>query len=115
MFSTGRGSAGTGATAADCARLWLTLTSEYIPGLQLLITPVREDDDHACIVLEVVDDSAVTVDGSLLVNVWARKEFRNKLYLISNDQLFDLLITSYRAIERYFELGEAAAPARRGK
>lgn len=115
MFSTGRGSAGTGATAADCGRLWRTLTNEYIPGLQLLITPVYESDDSACIRLEVVDDSLISVDGSLAVNVWSCKEFRNKLYLISNDQLFDLLITAYRVIERYFELGDAAAPPRRVK
>ena len=57
----------------------------------------------------------MALDGSLLVNVWAVRDFHNPLHLISSIALFDLLIDSYRAIDRYFELGEAAAPARRGK
>lgn len=106
---------GTSATVGDCGRLWSTLIREYIPGLRVELTILPHDPNSCSIRLEVVDDSVMALDGSLLVNVWAVRDFHNPLHLISSIALFDLLIDSYRAIDRYFELGEAAAPARRGK
>lgn len=102
-----------GANAADCARLWNTLTTEFIPGLLFVIKPVTKDKETGYIEIAVVDQSVHQIDGEALENVWAVKEFHNQLHLISVGQLFDLLITAYRTIDRYFELGEAAAPLRR--
>lgn len=65
--------------------------------------------------LELIDDSAVSVDGREMVNVWSTKTFGNQLHLISEAQLYDLLIVGYRQIERFFEHGEAFAPSRRVK
>lgn len=107
--------AGASATVGDCGRLWSTLINEYIPGLRVELQIIPHDPTSCSVRLEVVDDSVMALDGSLLVNVWASKEFHNPLHLISSIALFDLLISAYRQIDRYFELGEAAAPARRGK
>ena len=95
MSITQNGAANRNAAAADCARLWRTLTNEYIPGLRLELSLTTTETDHLVLVLEVVDDSAVGVDGQQLVNVWAKREFANQLYLISVGQLFDLLIHAY--------------------
>lgn len=103
------------ATAADCGRLWQTLTSEFIPALRLEMRIVQVAEDADYISIEVVDDSLETLDGSLLVNIWASREFRNGLYLISVGQLFELLISAYAGIEQYFRLGESFAPVRRRK
>jgi len=103
------------ANADDCARLWVYLTTEYIPGLRLEITPRQAPDGRAWIQLEVTDDSAVTIDGHQLVNVWAFKEYSNQLNLITLGSLFDLLISAHRRIEAFFEKGEASAPTRRRK
>jgi hypothetical protein len=103
------------ATAADCGRLWRTLTNEFIPALRLEMRIVQEDPDSSCITIEVVDDSLESLDGHPLVNIWACREFRNGLYLISVGQLFELLIAAYRALDLYFENGTPSAPARRRK
>jgi len=64
---------------------------------------------------ELISDSAVVIDGNNYLNIWSSKTFGNQLHLISSSQLYDLLIVGYRAIERYFEQGEAFAPERRVK
>jgi hypothetical protein len=49
------------------------------------------------------------------VNVWAEKTlFANRREVRTAD-IHDLLILAHRAIDRYFEQGEAAAPIRRAK
>lgn len=103
------------ATAADCGRLWQTLTKEFIPALRLemRIVHVAENEDYLSI--EVVDDSLETLDGCELVNIWASREFRNGLYLISAGQLFELLISAFRKLDEFFENGTPSAPARRRK
>lgn len=113
MSTLPTGKTGHNATYGDCARLWITLTQEYIPGLQLLITPLSDQTGDAWLRLEVADPSVISIGGTPQVNVWSSKEFRNKLYLISNDQLFDLLIVAYRNIEQYFKHGDRFAPPRR--
>jgi len=115
MSTTTRGRAGTGATSADCVRLWRTLTEEYIPSLRLEIQIQDLGDDVGVLSVEVVDDSAVPVDGEALVNVWATRTFRSELYLISVDQLFGLLIDAHKVIDRYFQHGQAFAPTRRSR
>jgi hypothetical protein len=102
-----------GASAADCARLWQTLTSELITELRFEINPRLKDDQTGYIEVAVVSDSLIPVDGAVSEYVWASKEFHNPLHLISCGQLFDLLIVAYRTIDRFFEVGDAAAPPRR--
>lgn len=103
------------ATAADCARLWATLTTDYIPALRLEIRMVTNPAGDSFLSIEVVDDSVISIDGHPCVNIWSSKEFRNGLYLISVNQLFDLLIHAYRAIELFFSTGSANAPTLRRK
>lgn len=103
------------ASADDCARLWTTLTTEYIPGLRLEITPRTNPAGQSFIQIEVLDDSLETIDGEALVNVWSCREYQNGLNLISVGSLFDLLIVAYRNIEAFFEYGTPSAPTRRRK
>lgn len=102
-------------TAGDCARLWSTLTTEYIQHLRIEVRILEDREGGAHLSVEVVDDSYETLNGSPLVNIWASKEYHNPLYLISRDQLFDLLIIAYRAVEAFFANGTPSAPARRPK
>lgn len=104
---------GTGAGIADCGRLWATLTTEYIPNLRVEMRLHQGPAGDTYLLYEVVDDSIIQLDGELLVNVWATKEFHNQLYLISISQLFDLLISAYRKIDAYFRIGATEAPTRR--
>jgi len=115
MSTSPVGKTGTNATYGDVARLWITLTHEFIPGLQLLITPRSNSEGEAWLQVEVVDSSAISVGGTEQYNIWASKEFHNTLYLISVGQLFDLLIVAYRTIDQYFREGERFAPPRRDK
>ena len=103
------------ATLADCARLWNTLKTEYIPGLRIEWRISPGLDQAPFLSVEVVSDSAVDDAGAELVNVWAYKEFRSGLYLISYGQLFDLLIASHRKIDAYFRNGQPSAPTLRRK
>lgn len=102
-----------GASAADYGRLWQTLITEMVSDLQVVIIAEQDQNGFDLIAVEAVSPSLHQIDGVDLVNVWARKEFRNQLHLISVGQLFDLLITAYRVIDRFFDEGEAAAPPRR--
>lgn len=104
---------GRNATADDCARLWLTLKKEYIPGLRIELTILAPADSAVGMKLELVDDCARHPDGSTLVHVWSSRQFFNQLNLISSGSLFDLLISGYRAIDDYFTYGESYAPATR--
>jgi len=103
----------TNATAADCDRLWRTLTQDYIPGLRIQVRIVPGLDETVVLQVEVVDDSAVAVNGENYVNVWGIRQFASQIYLISIDQLFGLLIDSFKTIDAYFRLGEQCAPPRR--
>lgn len=104
---------GQNATAADCARLWLTLKKEYIPGLRIELTILSPADSQVGLQLELIDDCARHPDGAALVHVWSKRVFFNQLNLISSGSLFDLLISGYRAIDDYFTYGESYAPATR--
>jgi len=104
-----------GPESGDCFRLFRTLQREYIPGLRVEVNWYEFGNKLYGMKIELLDDSAMTLDGGQLVNVWSTKTFGNQLHLISEAQLYDLLIVGYRAIERFFELGEAAAPVRRAK
>lgn len=105
----------TSATTADCARLWSTLTTEYITQLRIEVRIVVDPNGETWLSVEVIDDSLASIDGAACVNVWASREFRNGLYLISVSQLFDLLIDAYRKIDAFFSLGAPSAPTLRRK
>lgn len=115
MSTTKKGEWQGTATADDCARLWTTLTTEYIPALRLEIRMVTDPAGASWLSIEVVDDSLVTIDGGECVNLWASAEYRNGLYLISVAQLFDLLIKAYRKIDGFFSYGTPSAPTLRRK
>lgn len=102
-----------GASAGDFGRLWTTIKTELVSDAQVVIIPEQDLNGFDLIAVEVISPSLHQINGEDLVNVWARKEFRNQLHLISVGQLFDLLITAYRVADRYFDEGDAAAPPRR--
>lgn len=106
---------GRSATAADCARLWNHLRSEYIPALRIEAGIVTTKEGVIYLTMEVVDDSLESIDGAPCVNVWAYRPYANQLYLISIGQLFDLLIEAHGRIEQFFSIGSPAAPTLRRK
>jgi hypothetical protein len=65
--------------------------------------------------LELVGDGLGGCDGNDCVNVWAKKTIGNRLAYVSMADIYDLLMSGYRRIEKYMELGEAFAPERRVK
>jgi hypothetical protein len=103
------------ATAADCVRLWTYLTTDYIPRLRLEVRMVTNSSGDSWMSVEVVDDSLVREDGAEMINIWASREFRNPLYLISVGQLFDLLIEAHKQINLFFSVGTPHAPTLRRK
>ena len=102
-----------GPNAGDIGRIWLTIQQEFMKEFTVQIRPFPMGNDQSGLVIELVNDGPVAPDGAVWVNVWSSKTFNNPLHLISTGQLFDLLITGYRCMERYFERGEAFAPTRR--
>jgi len=115
MSISKNGDAGRSATAADCARLWETLRSEYIPGLRIEAGIITVPEGPTYITMEVVDDALESIDGAACVHVWAYRPYANQLYLISVGQLFDLLIEAHGKIEQFFSIGSPAAPTLRRK
>jgi hypothetical protein len=89
----------------------MTLTTDFIPGLRVEMTPHHAPEGLAYITVEVVDYSTLGQRGPIDRSVWARKRFASPLYLISHTQLFDLLITSYRVMEEYFATGKDNRPS----
>jgi len=110
MQSSGAGRTHPNATADDCARLWLTLTGEYIPGLRIELKIVTLADAATGIRMDLVDDCLGVADGKKMVHVWATRLFFNQLNLISSGALFDLLISGFRKIDDFFRYGESYAP-----
>lgn len=104
---------GQNATVEDCARLWSTLTGEYIPGLRVQLMIILTDDGSPAVQLELVDGPHRDIHGEEHLNIWATRVFFNPLHLISSGSLFDLLISGYRVIDDFFRYGEGYAPARR--
>jgi len=104
---------GANATSADVARLWRTLTTEYIQDLRVELALQVADDDQLVIRLQLVSAGLDPKDGSLCKNIWASRQFASQLHLISSGSLFDLLIVGYRQIDDYFHYGEPCAPLRR--
>lgn len=99
-----------GATPDDIARLWHTLVDEYIPGLRVEIIPKHDPKSSAHVLVQVVDYNTVPHPSMLERNIWAEREFHSPLYLISHNQLFDLLIVAHRVIDEYFATGNDNRP-----
>lgn len=99
------------ATLADINRLWDTLTTEYIPGLRIELTPTRSKEGFDFVLVELVDYSEAALLPGKWRSVWSKREFRSPLYLISHSQLFDLLISGYKVIDEYFSTGKDNRPS----
>jgi hypothetical protein len=104
---------GQNATADDCARLWRTLTTEYIQDLRVEFTFLLNGDAPFGIQLDLVSEGLSHETGEACLNVWSTKKFWNPLHLISWGGLFDLLIVGYRQIDDYFRYGKSCAPVQR--
>jgi hypothetical protein len=104
---------GVGATVGDCARLWLTLTKEYIPALRIEMTLVNIEDGAPGLRVELVDGPHSDTHNNRHLNIWSTRVFFNPLHLISSSSLFELLIAGYRQIDDFFTHGESFAPVRR--
>jgi len=102
--------AATGATPDDIARIWHTLVDEYIPGLKIEITPKHEPRSSAYVEVQVVDYAGSVPGGETHRTVWSEREYHSPIYLISHNQLFDLLISAHRVIDKYFATGKDERP-----
>jgi len=102
---------GASATLDDCARLWNTLTTDYIPALKVELFVRQRPNGEAYIAVELVDYSTLQSATGIQRSVWSTKEFFSPLYLISHTQLFDLLIKGYRVIDTYFATGKDNRPS----
>lgn len=97
----------------DCGRLMVHLRKDYIPALRVEVNFYELGSIGQGLKIEVLDDHPAGVNGEEIVNVWATKTFGNRIRSIGTGDLYDLLMMAYRQIDRFFELGEAFAPARR--
>jgi len=104
-----------GPTQDDCGRLMAHLREDYIPGLRVEVDFYKIGQAGWGLKISTLDDSLAGVDGQQLVNVWSEKTLFQRSLYIRTQELYDLLMTAYRAIDRYFAEGEAFAPARRAK
>lgn len=104
-----------GPTQDDCGRLMSTLRSEYIPALRIEVDFYQVGAVGWGVKLELLDDAAFTANGEEAVNVWSAKTLFQRSLYIRTQELYDLLIIGHRVIDKYFEEGEAFAPARRVK
>jgi hypothetical protein len=100
------------ATLGDCVRLWITLTVDYIPALRIELIPDISDKGEQVILVELVDYATLAEKAPPHRSVWSRRTFQSPLYLISYNQLFDLLISGHRVIEQYFSTGVDNRPPR---
>ena len=110
MSTSNRLAPATNATLDDCVRLWITLTTEYIPGLRVELIPELSPFNTNLVRLELVDYATLVEGQELHRSLWATKQFVSPLYLISYSQLFDLLISGYRVIEEFFRTGKDNRP-----
>jgi len=97
----------------DCGRLLSYLRNDYIRGLRVELGFYPVGSIGHGLKLEVIDTGLSGVDGQTVVNVWAEKTLFSRQQGISMADLYDLLMTAYRRIDKFFEVGEAAAPIRR--
>lgn len=104
---------GQNATSDDCARLWATLTTEYIPDLKIEMNFEFKGEPPFGITLELVSPGLDPDTGEVCVDIWSTRSFWNPLHLITWGGLFDLLIQGYRRIDEYSRIGTPVAPPRR--
>jgi hypothetical protein len=96
---------GGAATLGDLARLWGYLQTDFIPGLRIELEPIFDKSGQPLIRVVICDYSTVTEPKELGRSVWAVKEYRSEIYLISHTQLFDLLISAHKVIDEFFRTG----------
>lgn len=102
---------GASATVDDVARLWATLTTDYIPNLKIELEPHHAPEGLAYITANIVDYATMGDSGDWHRSLWSTRRFASPLYLISHAQLFELLISAYRVIDEYFRTGVDNRPS----
>jgi hypothetical protein len=100
------------ATLGDCVRLWMTLTVDYIPALRIEMVPDVTDRGEQVVRVELVDYATLVEKDPPHRSVWSRRVFQSPLYLMSYNQLFDLLISGHQIIEQFFSTGIDNRPPR---
>lgn len=83
----------------DVARLWETLTNEFPWQLRIEILPRKVARSSGCVAVQLVSPLESPGSGVEGCEIWATKDFYSPLYLISWNQLFDLLIVGHRNME----------------
>lgn len=84
---------------SDVARLWETIQDEFPWQIRIEILPRQVDRSSGCVAVQLVsplESQGTAVEGC---EVWATRDFYSPLYLISWNQLFDLLIVGYRNLD----------------
>lgn len=87
-----------GAGVADVNRLWATLQELTEEKLQIVILPGNPEAIEPCLLVQLVEPGFAPDNTTPIDHVWAQREFRERGYLISYGQLFDLLIHAYGRI-----------------
>jgi len=83
------------AELGDLLRLWATLQEMSEQKLRLELAPGNPGAIEPVLLLQLVEASFAPDNVTPIDHVWAQKEFRERGYMITWGQLFDLLITAY--------------------
>jgi hypothetical protein len=99
----------------DCGRLLLHLQVDYVRDLRLVVGFYEVGRAGRGIKLELVSGGLGGVAGEEVECVWSKKTLGQKMAYVSMADIYDLLMSGYRRIDKYFAEGEAFAPERRVK
>lgn len=80
----------------DVARLWETIQAEFPWQIRIEILPRKDYRSSGCVSVQLMSPIESQGSGVEGCEIWATKDFYSPLYLISWNQLFDLLIVGYR-------------------
>lgn len=95
----------------DCVKLMNHLQDDYIDGLRVEMIPAYDRAGQAYIRVEVCDYATIAEGQQPHRSLWATRSFYSEIYLISHDQLFELLISAHKVIEKFFSTGVDNRPS----
>jgi hypothetical protein len=99
------------ASTGDCVRLLNHLQDDYIPGLRIEMHPMFDPHGDPIVIVQLVDYAHLGMKDDEHRSIWASRLFRSEIYLISHNQLFDLLIDGHKVIETFFSTGVDNRPS----
>lgn len=95
-----------GPALGDVARLWVHLTTEWVTDLEIRLEPGMNLDGTPFLRMSLASSRLDASKGGAYCHHWAERKFTGVDYKGSYNQLYDLLIVGFRAIEREFARAE---------